>query len=99
MVKKLLALGVLIVLAALPLTSGGLLLGSEDGNVTLTNIDGSYYYFDNTNITAYSYLSYSAGYWNLNTAPTATEDYFVLALVVGVVALCIAVIALVWRMK
>lgn len=99
--KALLFVALLGCLLVVPLASCKVTLGGTNGNVTLINPDGSTLFFDYSNATTYAYVTnLPDGWWNiLSTSDTDNTDYMVFAVVIGIIALALAVIALVWRLS
>lgn len=75
----------------LPLGACKIVLGG-DGNVTLTNPDNSTFYYDDSNITTYDYVGNAPdGWWMFIGEVTDEDSYWVLGVVIGVLAVGLAV--------
>lgn len=95
--RKLYLYLLLSMLASVPIVKGNLQFGpdSGEGSVTLTNPDGSQYFFTSANMSLYNYATNTPdGWWIFNptTALNAedTSDYWVLGVVFGIIALTVA---------
>ena len=95
MQKATIPLLILLLLSVVSSVSAEVYLGPQDtstGNVTLTNSDGSYYFFDSTNASRYSYVTNMAdGWWNIS-ALMDTDTLAAAALVVGLFAFALAAV-------